>query len=154
MSHGTGRYTAVAWRGAELWAGAVDGLYRVDGDGLQPVSGGYSGGWVTDIEVAGERVYVGTYADGLWQGDGRSFAVVPALVSQWVPAAGLTLVPGALWAGGLGMPAVRLDLASGLAAAVAVPVRDVNRALVHDGAVWLATSDGVVRLGAPPVAAR
>jgi Vault protein inter-alpha-trypsin domain len=155
-SLGTGRYTAVTWHAGALWVGAVDGLYRVNDGALTAVgaASGYRGGWVTDLEVAGGELYVGTYADGVWHEDDGALAIVAGLEGQWVPPAGLSMVEGLLWVGGLGMPAVRLDPASGQAQLLALPVRDVNRAAAVSGETWLATSDGLVRLVDPALAAR
>jgi hypothetical protein len=70
---------------------------------------------------------------------------VKGLEAQWVPLRALKAAGGAVWVGDLGMPLVRLG-AEGSAAAVHLPVRDVNDTLVVGGGVLLLTTEGAVLL--------
>ncbi len=151
---GSGRYLSVAWHEGALWAGTLDGLLRATPEGagysLAPVNAtdGFEASWVTALLSDGDRLWVGTYADGLWEVGERPRRVA-ALANQWVPPGALRSMGDALWVGGIGMPSARLDLDTGRARAIDVPVRDVNAALpLDDGGLLLATSDGLVEIGA------
>ena len=149
---GTGRYLSVAWHGGDLYAGTLDGLIHLRAiDGAfeaAPITAadGLEASWVTALLSDGDRLWVGTYADGLWTVQGGSVAVVPELAGQWIPPHALARVGPELWVGGIGMAPVRLS-ETGRAQAVSIPVRDVNAVLpAPDGGLWMATSDGLVRV--------
>ncbi|MCK6503871.1 hypothetical protein L6R53_10805 [Myxococcota bacterium] len=156
---GTGRYLSVAWHDRDLYAGTLDGLVHLGAgaSGWEPrpvtVGDGLRASWVTALLSDGDRLWVGTYSDGLWTVEGGEVSPVTALAGQWVPPHALARLGDALWVGGIGMAPVRLS-ADGEAVAVPVPVRDVNAVLpAPEGGLWLATSDGLVRVE-PPVQVR
>lgn len=154
---GTGRYLSVAWHGRDLYAGTLDGLLHLRATSgaweLVPVTvaDGLAASWVTALLSDGERLWVGTYADGLWTLDRGGVAPVPELAGQWVPPHALARLGDALWVGGIGMAPVRVALdGSAAPVAVPVPVRDVNAVLpAPEGGLWMATSDGLVRVRPP-----
>ena len=162
---GSGRFLSVAWHQGALYAGSLDGLVRLDAAGSPvaeaaavpvpiTVADGLGAGWITALRSDGDRLWVGTYADGLWTIRRGRVQPVAELAGQWVPPHALAALGDELWVGGLGMPAVRIDR-DGKAVAMDLPVRDVNAALPGpDGGMLLATSDGLVRLPPQGVARR
>lgn len=137
---GRGSFTAVAFHDGRWFGGGLDGLsWHVEGqshaitrsDGLEAL-------WVTALAVHDDALFVGTYAEGLWQGT-EHFQPVPGVEDQWVPPGGLTVVGDALWVGGLGQAPVQVGPG---ARRVPVAARDVNRVHVTDAGLLLLTSDG------------
>jgi hypothetical protein len=159
----TARFGAVAFHGDALYAGGLDGLARFDGwrstlrSGARAVANplaagaGFDAGWVTALLSDGERLLVGTYDEGVWQvlpdGAGHDAASrVPGLERWWVPFGALQRVDGAIFVGGLGMPAARLSGAD--VTTLSLPAADTFAALSAGGELLLLTNEGVLR--APP----
>ncbi len=146
-------FGAVAWLGGELYAGGLEGLFRLRGGDLEPVGRGegFDGGWVTALLADGDGLWVGTYDRGVYSlRDGR-FTPVPGLEHQWVPPGALARLGTDLWVGGLGMNPVRVR-ADGRTERLELPVRDVNAFLPgFTGEVILLTSEGAMTVSQPPV---
>ncbi|MCB9781239.1 MAG: hypothetical protein H6742_21915 [Alphaproteobacteria bacterium] len=157
---GTGRYISVAWHGGDLYGGTLDGLVHlgaVDGGSFAAapvtVADGLEASWITALHSDGASLWIGSYADGLWRLD--EGGVTPAIAGQWVPPGALAQVGDTLWVGGIGMPAVSLDLSTGAVEALALPVRDVNAVTPDlDGRLLFVTSDGLATVGRSEVASR
>lgn len=148
-------FSTVGWFEGSLYAGSIDGLYRIDGDRMQPLGGleGYRGGWVTALLGTEEGLFIGSYADGVWRLPGRDRAVhaVTGLEDMWVPFRGLAGFDGGLWVGGLGMSPRWRRSEDGQVYRWAVPARDVNDVvLLGNGRALLATDEGPVWLKRAP----
>lgn len=143
-------FSAVGWFEGTLYAGSIDGLYRVGPKGLRPIgtAEGFDGGWVTALRAHEGRLHVGTYAHGVWRGRAR-FEVVAGLEDVWMPFHGLRPLPdGGLWVGALGQ-APRV-LRSEAVESWPVPARDSNDVVaLGAGRYGLATSAGWVQLNVP-----
>ncbi len=152
---GNGRFLSVACIGRAVYAGNLEGLYRFEGGRGEQLgrAHGFDAGWVTALAVHQGRLHVGTYDSGVYVVEGRSARRIPGLEGQWVPPRGLRSLGEALWVGGIGMPPVLLDGRGPVA--VPVPARDVNDFFESDGAVWMLTTEWLVRVAEPSqVAAR
>lgn len=156
---GVRAFSAVAVFDGRVWAGSIDGLWKLGSRGLLPVSGGegFRGGWVTALHEHEGQLHVGTYAQGVWRrGPGGVFAALPGLEDMWVPFHALRSLPGGrLWVGGLGQ-APRVYQA-GEVEAWPIPARDANAVhALSDGRFAVATSEGwmVIRLGPGALARR
>ena len=155
---GTGRYLSVAWHRGALFAGSLDGLFRLGADDASPVpitvADGLGASWITALHSDGERLWVGTYADGLWTVEGDRVLPVAALAGQWVPPHAISSSGDALWVGGLGMAPVRIGQ-DGSARAIDLPVRDVNAVVPGPGGgLLMATSAGLLQIPDSAVALR
>jgi hypothetical protein len=155
-----GGWMSVAFHGGEIWAGNMEGVARFDGDGDKDgaawlgAAEGFTVNWGTALLSDGDRLLVGTYADGVWAVDAGGAALLGGLGGQWVPPNALARVGGELWVGGLGMDPVVVG-ADGTPRRVETPARDVNGfAEGTDGEVVLFTSDGLATVRLAPVAAR
>ncbi len=147
---GTGRYTAAAWHDGALYAGSMDRLVRFDAAGARALTAedGFEGHYLTALLSDGDRLLVGTYADGVYAVQGDRARVLSSYAGQWVPPNAIRRVDGALWVGGIGMSALRDG------AALALPVRDVSGAVaLPDGGVLVVTSDGALVLEGPVLSA-
>ncbi|MEL6188519.1 MAG: hypothetical protein AAFU79_28180, partial [Myxococcota bacterium] len=156
---GVAAFSAVTVHEGVVWAGSIDGLWRLGEDALAPVgtARGFGGGWVTSLHVHDGSLYVGTYAKGVWRASKAGFfSSVAGLEDVWMPFHGLRSLPdGALWIGALGQsPRV---LRGDAVTAWPLPARDANDVhALSDGGFAVATSDGwvVVREATEPLARR
>jgi ligand-binding sensor domain-containing protein len=118
---------------------------------LPAVAGAGPAPHVTALAVHQERLWVGTFAHGLWTFDGARWAPVDSAAAPGVLGYvnDLAVADGVLW---LASPngAARHDAAGWrvLGAADGLPPGHVNAVLPAGDAVWLATSRGVLRLDA------
>jgi hypothetical protein len=137
-------FTALRWEGA-TWAGGMEGLYRVDEQGLRQVGAGsgFAVGWVTDLLRDGPRLLVGTYADGVHVLQEGRVVPAPGLEQAWVPPGGLHRAGGAVWVGSLGRPALRWDQ-EGLHE-VRLPAADVHAVVEGPAGLLALTSEGLLR---------
>jgi hypothetical protein len=145
----THSFMAVAWSGDLLFAGGMEGLFWISSSEAGPVSesAGFDAGQVTALHDDGDRLLVGTYADGVYSvqvGDRLHAEAVPGLEGQWVPYHSIRRIGESIWIGGLGMPPVRWS--GNDMVAIDLPVRDVNDFLPTERGVLLSTSDGPVIL--------
>jgi hypothetical protein len=143
-----GRFTAVAWWRGRLYAGSLDGLHWFGRDahdaGQVTAMAGFRAGWITALAADADQLWVGTYAEGVWQLDGAGRAwTVAGLEGQWVPPGGLARIGAEMWVGGVGMPPARLGPDG--AFRVLVPARDVNGFAADGDTLLLLTGAGLAR---------
>ncbi|MCH9651418.1 MAG: hypothetical protein K0U98_24540 [Deltaproteobacteria bacterium] len=141
-------FGAVAWFAGELYAGGLEGLFRLENGVLTAVgmADGFDGGWVTALLADGDRLLVGTYDRGVYALDGEHFSPLKGLEEQWVPPGALARLGDDLWVGGLGMAPVRLNR-DGNVERLRVPVRDVQGFVAGlAGEIHLLTSEGLVSI--------
>ena len=83
---------------------------------------------------------VGTDAHGVFELRDGTWSPVRGLEHQWVTPHGLKSLDGALWVGGLGMPA------SAGGAALEVPARDTFDVVATPSEIFVLTSQGVMTM--------
>lgn len=139
-------FMSVAWHRGRVVLGAMDGLFVRGAADYRALSFGVH--YVSDVVSDADRLWIGTYGDGVFTMDDGPPVPVPGLGSQWVPPHGLSLLDGELWAGGIGMPPARW--VEGDVTHLLVPFRDVHRVVrTADGHTWVLGSGGAARLASP-----
>lgn len=142
---------AVANKGT-LWAGTLHGLSRFDGVRWRVPFGAQRGpdAWITSLayDAAADRLWAGTYGDGLWVWDGVGWETLrrvdSGLPDDWITALALD-EQGNVWIGTLTAGLARFDgvawtywdVANG-----ALPRDAVSAIATGTGQVWVGLSDG------------
>lgn len=155
------RFHRAAVAGGTVYVGQPEtGLMRLAGDRLVEVPGGRQFANETRpviLPVDGGRILVGTRADGLFLGDGKSMTRFPTEVDGWLRTAdlyrGATLPDGtlALTSSGAGMAIIdtrgrllqRLEASNGLADTLYYVYPDAQ------GGLWVGYEGGIARVETP-----